>query len=318
MKYSVEIFLFTAVSFAHQILALQPTNPMRQSGIYPERLTLNAVETENYDALIMERLDFRRDTVRQGVGNNIESSPALVLNADYSPLSHLPLSLWCWQDSIRAVFSGKAVVVSEYSDLSIRGVSFSCKVPSVIALTQYQRTVTKVPIMSRRNVYIRDGFRCQYCGDQFPLHELSLDHVVPRSRGGTEPSYPLSAVCCLLLSAVCCPFSFGGRQRPSDKRHDLSLLPSSPLTNHPSTHTHHTPIPHLYPFTTGKLTWTNTVSSCLCCNYRKGQTVPEDLHKIGMKLRSLPRAPSSSELQFKAKTFKKNVLHPHWQVYISP
>lgn len=259
----VAICLFMALA---QIMALQPGQP----GLPVHRIAYgintntnnspmprvldttleNAAEPDNYDALILERVDFRGETIRKGVGHRIESSPALVLNADYKPLSFLPLSVWSWQDTLRAVFSGKAVVVSEYSDLWVRSVSCTFQLPSVIALTHYQRVVTKVPIMSRRNVYIRDGFRCQYCGDQFPIHELSLDHVVPRSRGG-------------------------------------------------------------------KLTWTNTVSACLCCNYRKGKTVPEDLNKIGMKLRSLPRAPSSSELQFKAKTFKKNILHPHWQTYIS-
>ena len=84
-----------------------------------------------------------------------------MLNADYTPLSHLPLSLWCWQDTLRAVFSRKAIVVSEYSDLIVRSVSCSFPLPSVIALTNYQKCPTKIPVMSRRNVYIRDGFKCQ-------------------------------------------------------------------------------------------------------------------------------------------------------------
>jgi hypothetical protein len=99
--------------------------------------------------------------IRSGVGQKIEQSPSLVLNADYTPLSHLPLSLWCWQDTLRAVFSGKAVVVSEYSDLVVRSVSCSFPLPSVIALTTYQKCPNQIPVMSRRNVYIRDGFKCQ-------------------------------------------------------------------------------------------------------------------------------------------------------------
>jgi hypothetical protein len=101
--------------------------------------------------------------IRSGVGQKIEQSPSLVLNADYTPLSHLPLSLWCWQDTLRAVFSGKAVVVSEYSDLLVRSVSCSFPLPSVIALTNYQKCPNQIPVMSRRNVYIRDGFKCQVC-----------------------------------------------------------------------------------------------------------------------------------------------------------
>ena len=66
----------------------------------------------------------------------------------------------------------------------------------------------------------------------------------------------------------------------------------------------------------GKLTWTNTVTACLCCNSKKGQIPPQDLGKIGMKLRMMPRIPSNKELQSKAKIFKKTLLHPHWSDYV--
>ena len=93
-------------------------------------------------------------------GNSLENSPALVLNADYTPLSHTPLSLWHWQDALRSVFSNKAVVVSEYNVL-IRSVSCSFKIPSVIALKNYHKKPNNVPIMTRKYLFIRDGFRCQ-------------------------------------------------------------------------------------------------------------------------------------------------------------
>jgi 5-methylcytosine-specific restriction endonuclease McrA len=66
----------------------------------------------------------------------------------------------------------------------------------------------------------------------------------------------------------------------------------------------------------GKLTWTNTVSACLDCNYRKGSTPIEDLPKIGMRLRSQPRAPSYHELQYKAKQYKKTQVHPDWETFL--
>jgi hypothetical protein len=115
----------------------------------------------NYAVVALENFDFRKEKHRTGFGRKIETSPALVLNADYTPLSHLPLSLWNWQDTLRAVLSGRAIVVSEYTDLWVRSVSCRFRLPSVIALTHYQKTLNKVPVMSRRNVYIRDGFRCQ-------------------------------------------------------------------------------------------------------------------------------------------------------------
>jgi len=111
-----------------------------------------------------------------------ESHPALVLNADFRPLSYFPLSLWSWQDAIRAVVSDRVCVVSEY-DREIRSPTFTMRLPSVISLKEYVPT-TRRPAFTRFNVFLRDRFSCQYCGHSFPTHELTFDHVVPRSRGG--------------------------------------------------------------------------------------------------------------------------------------
>lgn len=116
-------------------------------------------------------------------GRNLDSSPALVLNADYTPLSFLPLSLWSWQDSLRAVLSGKAVMVESYG-VYIRSVSMQMEMPSVIALKQYHYPPTRPPTISRKNIYLRDSFKCQYCTETFHPSDLSLDHVTPRSLGG--------------------------------------------------------------------------------------------------------------------------------------
>ena len=70
----------------------------------------------------------------------LDRHPALVLNADYQPLRMLPLSIWSWQDTVKAVLSGKAVVVDIYPDLYVRAVSLDIPVPSVIALREYAPT----------------------------------------------------------------------------------------------------------------------------------------------------------------------------------
>jgi hypothetical protein len=64
---------------------------------------------------------------------SLEKCPALVLNADYRPLSYYPLSLWSWQDAIKSVFLDRVIIVSNY-DRQIRSPSFEMKLPSVIAL----------------------------------------------------------------------------------------------------------------------------------------------------------------------------------------
>ncbi len=72
--------------------------------------------------------------------SRLDRHPALVLNADYQPLRMLPLSIWSWQDTIKAVLSGKAVVVDIHPNIYVRAVSLDMPVPSVIALREYAPT----------------------------------------------------------------------------------------------------------------------------------------------------------------------------------
>lgn len=109
-------------------------------------------------------------------------APALVLNADYRPLSYFPLSLWPWQEAVKSVFLNRVNVVSEY-DRVIRSPSLEFRLPSVISLKEFVSTA-RTPAFTRFNVFLRDRFTCQYCGRRFPTHELTFDHVVPRSWGG--------------------------------------------------------------------------------------------------------------------------------------
>ena len=110
---------------------------------------------------------------------SLEKCPALVLNADYRPLSYYPLSLWNWQDSVKSVFLDRVTIVSSYDRL-IRSPSFNMKLPSVIALKNYIIPQTN-PNFTRFNVFLRDRFTCQYCGSG---EELTFDHLLPRSKGG--------------------------------------------------------------------------------------------------------------------------------------
>ena len=110
---------------------------------------------------------------------SLEKCPALVLNADYRPLSYYPLSLWNWQDSIKSAYLDRVTIVNNY-DRIIKSPSFSMKLPSVIALKSYIRPKSN-PNFTRFNVFLRDKFMCQYCGSN---SELTFDHLLPRSKGG--------------------------------------------------------------------------------------------------------------------------------------
>ena len=108
----------------------------------------------------------------------LESCPALVLNADFRPLSYFPLSLWSWQDSIKAVFLDRVNIVSHYTHV-VRSPSFEMRLPSVIALKEYVPSARR-PAFTRFNVFLRDSFCCQYCGYRRPTPDLTFDHVIPK------------------------------------------------------------------------------------------------------------------------------------------
>lgn len=119
-----------------------------------------------------------------------EACPALVLNADFRPLSYYPLSLWSWQDAIKAVFMDRVNIVSHY-DRVVRSPSFEMQLPSVVSLKTYIKPARQ-PAFTRFNVFLRDRFSCQYCGAR---EELTFDHVTPRSRGGTTTWENVVAAC---------------------------------------------------------------------------------------------------------------------------
>jgi 5-methylcytosine-specific restriction endonuclease McrA len=119
-----------------------------------------------------------------------ESCPALVLNADYRPLSYYPLSLWCWQDAIKAVFLDRVNILSHY-DTAVHSPSFSMRLPSVVCLKTYVKP-TRTPAFTRFNVFLRDRFSCQYCGSH---EDLTFDHVIPRSKGGMTTWENVVAAC---------------------------------------------------------------------------------------------------------------------------
>jgi 5-methylcytosine-specific restriction endonuclease McrA len=116
------------------------------------------------------------------VAPGLESCHALVLNADFRPLSYFPLSVWSWQDAVKAVFLDRVSVVSQY-DRTIHSPTFEMRLPSVIALKEYVPAARR-PAFTRFNVFLRDRFICQYCNGDFATSELTFDHVVPKSRGG--------------------------------------------------------------------------------------------------------------------------------------
>ncbi len=96
---------------------------------------------------------------------------------------YFPLKILRWEDAITQVYLGKVDVVVEYDEV-VRSPSTSIKMPAVVRLRRKISARKSAVKFSRINVYTRDDFTCQYCGEKKSFDELNYDHVVPRSAGG--------------------------------------------------------------------------------------------------------------------------------------
>ena len=106
----------------------------------------------------------------------------------------------------------------------LRTVCFEVAVPRIVRLTLYDKLPSQQVKFNRRNLYARDGNRCQYCGKRYPTGELSLDHVVPRSLGGRTTWENIVCAC------VQCNVRKGGRT-PQEARMTLTKTPCKPRRN---------------------------------------------------------------------------------------
>lgn len=123
----------------------------------------------------------------------MQNYPALVLNADLQPVNYFPLSLVDWHDAIKGVYEKTHFVVAEYEKV-VHSPSTTMKIPSVLALSKFQ-PIPKHVAFTRFNVFLRDRFRCQYCGQKHDSRDLTFDHVVPRSAGG-QTAWENVVACC--------------------------------------------------------------------------------------------------------------------------
>jgi len=116
-------------------------------------------------------------------------APVLVLNASYEPIN-----VCAARRAIVLVLKGVAMAEEENGH-HLHAARFAIRVPSVIRLLEYRRIPHQTRALSRKNILLRDRNSCQYCGELLPASELTLDHVVPRSRGGAS-TWENLVTCC--------------------------------------------------------------------------------------------------------------------------
>lgn len=117
----------------------------------------------------------------------------LVLNADMQPLSWMPLSTWSWQEAMTAVLQDRVIQLKTYEDVTVHSATQCFEVPAVVCLRQYHKR--KSAAFTRFNLFLRDGFCCQYCGTRKSARDLTFDHVLPRSRKGPATFENIVAAC---------------------------------------------------------------------------------------------------------------------------
>jgi 5-methylcytosine-specific restriction endonuclease McrA len=128
-------------------------------------------------------------------------------------------SFQTWQE-----YSGLHSELKKPLDDWIKTVGFEIQVPRVIRLLNYDRLPKQQVHLNRRNVLARDEHICQYCGRHYPTNQLSLDHIMPRSRGGATT---WENVVCACLK---CNIHKGGRT-PQEARMKLVRKPTRPKRN---------------------------------------------------------------------------------------
>ena len=149
-------------------------------------------------------------------------SEVLVLNADGTPLSQIPLSVVSWQTAMRLIFTDKVKILKEYDNWVVRSQTMSMKVPSIVIMSD-QVKYRKQLKYSRNNIYFRDNFtcqlqttsRCKQAHGKVKLSELTIDHIVPRSRGGKTSWLNVCTAC---------------KECNSEKGNDATIIPKKPPT----------------------------------------------------------------------------------------
>jgi 5-methylcytosine-specific restriction endonuclease McrA len=117
------------------------------------------------------------------------------------------------------LFTSKAELIEKESGKYIRSVSQSFDFPSVIRLLEYHRISYKQVELSRKNIFRRDGRRCQYCGTT--NGKITIDHIIPKSRGGKESWENLTTACFSCNNVK-------GNRTPSEAKMPLLSRPQEP------------------------------------------------------------------------------------------
>lgn len=113
--------------------------------------------------------------------------------------SYKPVGIINAHKAFSMIYTGRAVLVEEYTGEFLNSPSLSFPMPCVIATNKYTKSQVVSFKCTRSNIIVRDNYTCQYCGKIFTKHQLTIDHVLPKSKGGDKSWLNLVA-CCILCN----------------------------------------------------------------------------------------------------------------------
>ena len=108
--------------------------------------------------------------------------------------AYKPVGIVSWRDALVLVITEKAYAVELY-ETYVRSARQIFQLPSVIALKRFVNVSFLRPVCSRKNIILRDGNVCQYCGGDFHTDDLTMDHIIPKSQGGEKSWKNIVASC---------------------------------------------------------------------------------------------------------------------------
>jgi 5-methylcytosine-specific restriction endonuclease McrA len=113
-----------------------------------------------------------------------------ILNSNYSQIATVS-----WKRGIKLLLQEKVIVIEYYGDFVNSCGGVPMRVPRTVVLKKYVHLPSRIYRPNRRNIFLRDEYTCRYCAKSLETHELSLDHVLPKSRGGKETWENLVTAC---------------------------------------------------------------------------------------------------------------------------
>jgi 5-methylcytosine-specific restriction endonuclease McrA len=170
---------------------------MRKEGVHSRRFAASEAagsvapsndspaDSRFHNSVMLRRASFTETTAKR----SMMQEPVLVLNATYEPINVTAV-----RRAMVLLLKGVAQA-EEVHNAEVHSAANAHRVPSVIRLLAYRHIPQQSRALSRKNILLRDRNTCQFCGRVFPSSELTLDHVVPRSRGGRSSWENLVACC---------------------------------------------------------------------------------------------------------------------------